>query len=63
MKAKDRRRLEREAEEIRKESGLPTVDVRKLIASDATFRGIILDAARKAEPRNPVVTKTGGDSD
>ena len=61
MKAKDRRRLERQAEEIRKESGLTsTQDIRRLIASSDTIRQIIMDTARKTEPRQQAGPDTGG---
>lgn len=56
MKAKDLRRLQREAEEERKLYGLPTLDVKKLLANEKA-RQVILETARQAEQRK------GGDSD
>ena len=60
MKAKERRKLEQQAEEIRKESGLPLLDIRKLIASNDVMRKAVLDAARIATQQDK---RDGGDSD
>ncbi len=50
MKAKNRRRLERLAEQERKECGLPILDVRKLIATNDVMRKAVLDAAKIPTP-------------
>ena len=59
MKAKERRKIEQQAEEIRKECGLPMLDIRKLIASNDVMRKAVLDAARIAVQQD---THDGGDS-
>ena len=56
MKAKDRRKLERQAEQIRREMGLPQLDIKQLLSVDA-FRTEILRAAEIAEKQ----TRKGGD--
>lgn len=48
MKAKDRRKLERQAEAIRREQSLFPVDLQKLLAVDS-FKAEILKAAEIAE--------------
>ena len=56
MKAKDRRKQERAAEQIRREMGLPQLDIKRLLAVD-TFRAEILKAAEIAEKQS----RKGGD--
>lgn len=57
MKAKDLRRLQREAEKERKLYGLPTLDVKKLLA-DERFRDIVIETARQQAGR-----REGGEPD
>lgn len=57
MKAKDLRRIQREADAIRRETGLPRLDVQRLMAIDRV-RDAILQTAKKAEKR-----REGGNSD
>lgn len=57
MKAKDLRRLQREAEKERKLYELPTLDAKKLLANEKA-RQVILETARQQAGR-----RKGGDSD
>ena len=50
MKAKDRRKLERKADEMQKEGGLTFQNIRKLIATDPIMQRAVLDAAKQARP-------------
>lgn len=50
MKAKDLRRIQREADAIRQETGLPRLDVRRLLANDH-IRDMVLNVAKRAEER------------
>lgn len=50
MKAKDLRKLQREADAIRRETGLPRLDVQRLMAIDRV-RDAILQTAKKAKRR------------
>lgn len=57
MKAKDRRKAERQAEQIRREQSCFPVDLKKLLAVD-TFRAEVLRAAEQAEQ-----SRKGGDKE